>query len=94
MAPEIVKGNYYNQKVDIWSIGVICYMLLSGRSPFPGQTPDDIKHMIVHMNINLESKRYFDDISDEAKDFVMQCLERNIHLRYSAQELLDHKWLK
>ena len=38
MAPEIIKGEVYNEKVDIWSIGVITYMLLSGRNPFPGRT--------------------------------------------------------
>ena len=55
MAPEIIKGNYYNEKVDIWSVGVITFMLLSGRSPFPGKTNDDIKHLIVHKQINLET---------------------------------------
>ena len=37
MAPEIIEGKIYNEKVDIWSIGVITYMLLSGRNPFPGK---------------------------------------------------------
>ena len=37
MAPEIIQNKVYNEKVDIWSIGVITYMLLSGSNPFPGQ---------------------------------------------------------
>lgn len=40
MAPEIIMGQTYNEKVDIWSTGVITYMLLSGRNPFPGSNKD------------------------------------------------------
>jgi len=40
MAPEIIQNQVYNEKVDIWSIGVITYMLLSGSNPFPGKTKD------------------------------------------------------
>mmetsp|Transcript_34635 Transcript_34635/g.52970 ORF Transcript_34635/g.52970 Transcript_34635/m.52970 type:complete len:268 (+) Transcript_34635:26-829(+) len=43
MAPEIIRGKVYNEKVDIWSIGVITYMLLSGRNPFPGRSKQEVK---------------------------------------------------
>ena len=94
MAPEIVKGNYYNEKVDIWSIGVITYMLLSGRSPFPGKTNDDIKHLIVHKHINLDNTEYFKHCSPDSKQFIQKCLNRNIYLRSTAEDLLNHPWLK
>lgn len=48
MAPEIIKGEKYNEKVDIWSIGVITYILLTGRLPFNGKTPDEKKRLIVN----------------------------------------------
>lgn len=48
MAPEIIIGKTYNEKVDIWSMGVITYMLLTGRNPFPGRSKDEVKRMIVH----------------------------------------------
>ena len=54
MAPEIIKGEVYNEKVDVWSIGVITYMLLSGRNPFPGQTKDEVKKLIVKEELNLK----------------------------------------
>lgn len=41
MAPELIYRKGYNEKVDIWSIGVITFMLLSGRSPFPGKTKQE-----------------------------------------------------
>jgi len=84
MAPEIIKNQTYNEKVDIWSIGVITYMLLSGRNPFPGRNKQEVKQMIIHKEIDLE-KSYFHNTSDQAKDFIMKALQRDIKQRWSAQ---------
>ena len=43
MAPEIIKGYTYNEKVDIWSTGVITYMLITGKNPYPGKSKKDIQ---------------------------------------------------
>ena len=48
MAPEIILNKNYNEKVDIWSIGVITYMLLTGRNPFPGKDKNEVKNLIVN----------------------------------------------
>ena len=53
MAPEIIESKIYNEKVDIWSIGIITYMLLTGRSPFPGSNKAEVKNMIVTKPINF-----------------------------------------
>jgi len=47
MAPEIIRGKKYNEKVDIWSTGVICFMLLSGINPFPAKNKAEVKRLIV-----------------------------------------------
>ena len=47
MAPEIIKGDRYKEKVDIWSTGIICFMLLTGVKPFPGANKEDTKTMII-----------------------------------------------
>lgn len=48
MAPEIIQNKNYNEKVDIWSIGVISYMLLTGRNPFPGGSKEEVKRLITN----------------------------------------------
>jgi serine/threonine protein kinase len=48
MAPEIINDLPYNSKVDIWSIGVIAFIILSGRPPFFGKSREDIFHSITH----------------------------------------------
>lgn len=53
MAPEIIEAKVYNEKVDIWSIGIITYMLLTGRNPFPGSNKAEVKNMIVSNPINF-----------------------------------------
>jgi serine/threonine protein kinase len=96
MAPEIIQNKVYNEKVDIWSIGVITYMLLSGSNPFPGQTKEKVKEMIVNsrelIERNLAGKR-FQHVSANAKDFITKCLTKDAALRWSAEQLLSHKWM-
>jgi calcium-dependent protein kinase len=91
VAPEVLKRNYGPQ-ADIWSLGVCLYILLSGMTPFWGDTEEDIFKMVLHADINFESHPW-PKISKPAKDIVRKMLERDPNKRPTAAQLLQHSWL-
>ncbi len=91
IAPEVLQGKY-NEKCDIWSCGVIMYILLCGRPPFGGED-DEIIDKIKKGKFDLNSDPWT-KISPEAKDIIKQMLDMNTLSRISAQKALTHKWFK
>ena len=92
IAPEILKGEY-DEKCDIWSIGVILYYILSGKFPFTGKTNNEIFEKIQKNEPNF-GKNIFNNISLNAIDFMKKCFFKNPNERFSAQECLLHPWLE
>ncbi|XP_078612275.1 peripheral plasma membrane protein CASK-like isoform X26 [Branchiostoma floridae x Branchiostoma japonicum] len=92
MAPEIVRRDPYGKPVDVWSVGVMLYILLSGNLPFNG-TKDRLFDAIVkgryHMN-----PRQWDHVSEQAKDLVARMLELDQNERITVHETLQHPWIK
>lgn len=76
MAPEIIKKVKYDFKVDVWSLGVITYILLTGRPPFSGKTKEEIFVQVSNKVITY-SDPIWEKISKEALDFVKKCLTRS-----------------
>jgi calcium-dependent protein kinase len=91
IAPEVLKGDYDN-KCDIWSIGTIAYLMLTGNPPFNGRSTKDVFNEIVSKRIKY--LKYEDKFSAEAINFLQKCLERDPAKRLSAQEALNHNWFK
>ncbi|PFH32288.1 calcium-dependent protein kinase CDPK4 [Besnoitia besnoiti] len=91
VAPEVMDGKY-NEKCDLWSIGVIVYMLLSGSPPFTGQGDHDILIKIRRCMYTMSGPRW-QGISEHAKDFIRSLLMRNPDERPSAEDALKHPWL-
>mmetsp|Transcript_6270 Transcript_6270/g.9148 ORF Transcript_6270/g.9148 Transcript_6270/m.9148 type:complete len:440 (+) Transcript_6270:277-1596(+) len=91
VAPEVLKKSY-SEACDLWSLGVIVYMLLSGAPPFYGRTDEAIKASIVNGEYTFPHE-LFRDVSDEAMAFVSTLLSYNTEYRYTAEQALTHSWL-
>ena len=92
MAPEIINCEDYTEKVDIWSTGVIAFILLSGRPPYGGKKKEEIYRCIKSRELSFEDP-VWSKISQNAKDFITQALNRDKTKRPSASTLLDHPWI-
>ena len=68
VAPEVIEGTY-SEKCDIWSVGVILFILLSGEPPFNGNTDEEIVEKIKIGEYEFSNERW-NEISDEAKDLI------------------------
>ena len=91
VAPEVLNGNY-NEKCDIWSAGVILYILLSGEPPFNGPNDNVIYHKIKKMEFDFPNEKW-NNISIEAIDLIRKCICPEEY-RLSAKEVLNHPWFK
>ena len=92
IAPEIIKGRY-NEKVDIWSLGVVLYVMFTGRPPVDGDNQINILMKIMNLKqIDFSSVEKF--VSPAGVSFLKQMLEISIDNRASANMLLQHEWLQ
>eukprot|EP01114_Cavostelium_apophysatum_P019706 TRINITY_DN6420_c0_g1_i1.p1 TRINITY_DN6420_c0_g1~~TRINITY_DN6420_c0_g1_i1.p1 ORF type:complete len:317 (-),score=37.23 TRINITY_DN6420_c0_g1_i1:62-1012(-) len=92
-APEIIRGdNFYNKAVDMWSIGVITYVLLAGYFPFYDKDPDLLGRKIMAAEYTFPEKSW-SKISESAKEFIKSCLVVDPHQRLTAEEAIRHPWL-
>nr|XP_012623924.1 myosin light chain kinase family member 4 isoform X13 [Microcebus murinus] len=92
LAPEVVNYDFVSFPTDMWSVGVIAYMLLSGLSPFLGDNDAETLNNILACRWDLEDEE-FQDISEEAREFISKLLIKEKSWRMSAREALKHPWL-
>ncbi|XP_028665488.2 myosin light chain kinase 3 isoform X2 [Erpetoichthys calabaricus] len=92
LAPEVVNYDFVSFATDMWSVGVITYMLLSGLSPFLGDNDTETMNSILHGNWDFDAEA-FENISAEAKDFISRLLVPEKSNRMSAAGCLKHDWL-
>ncbi|KAG8147029.1 hypothetical protein E2320_014098 [Naja naja] len=93
IAPEVINYEALSTATDMWSIGVITYILLSGMSPFQGETDEETLSNVVSGNYEFEAK-YFSQTSEMAKDFIQKLLLKEPRDRMTATECLLHPWIK
>ncbi|CAM4592618.1 unnamed protein product, partial [Lepidochelys kempii] len=92
LAPEVVNYDFVSFPTDMWSVGVIAYMLLSGLSPFLGDDDNETLNNILACSWDFENEE-FQDVSEEAKDFLSKLLIKEKRGRLSATQSLKHPWL-
>ncbi|GMN42840.1 hypothetical protein TIFTF001_012044 [Ficus carica] len=92
VAPEVLHRSY-SLEADIWSIGVITYILLCGSRPFWARTESGIFRAVLRADPNFEDLPW-PSVSQEAKDFVKRLLNKDYRKRMSAVQALTHAWLR
>lgn len=92
VAPEVLEGEYTNA-CDIWSLGVILYIMLSGKPPFTGETSSEVLSKVSKSPVYFPEKKWH-GISSEAKDLIEHMLQKNPSIRFTAKQCLDHKWFE
>ncbi|KAK1308631.1 Calcium-dependent protein kinase isoform 2 [Acorus calamus] len=92
VAPEVLK-RHYGKEVDVWSAGVMLYILLSGVPPFWAETEKGIFDAILQGDIDFESSPW-PSISYSAKDLVRRMLTQDPKKRITAAQVLEHPWLR
>ncbi|XP_034742616.1 death-associated protein kinase 3 [Etheostoma cragini] len=93
VAPEIVNYEPLGLEADMWSIGVITYILLSGASPFLGETKQETLTNISAVNYDFDEE-YFSNTSELAKDFIRRLLVKDPKKRMTIDDSLQHPWIK
>ncbi|KAL3906742.1 MAG: hypothetical protein SGARI_003864 [Bacillariaceae sp.] len=92
MSPEVIKGSY-DEKCDVWSIGVMAFMLLSSSLPFYGKSRSHVVRKILHNKYGFKGKRW-KTVSDQARSFVESLLVTDVGERPTAAQAMTHDWFQ
>ncbi|KAM5336350.1 myosin light chain kinase, smooth muscle isoform 1-T2 [Glossophaga mutica] len=92
VAPEVINYEPIGYATDMWSIGVICYILVSGLSPFMGDNDNETLANVTSATWDFDDEA-FDEISDDAKDFISNLLKKDMKSRLNCTQCLQHPWL-
>lgn len=89
LPPEMVDGNSYDDSVDQWCLGILCYEFLVGRAPFESDGTEDTYEKIRRLEIHYPSY-----LSPGSKDVISKLLKKPGHLRITLVQVMQHPWVK
>ncbi|XP_060081509.1 aurora kinase A-like [Ylistrum balloti] len=89
LPPEMIEGKLHDEKVDLWSLGVLCYEFLVGKPPFEAETNSDTYRRIT--KVDLQFPPY---VSSPAKNLITNLLKRDPNQRITLDKVLEHPWIK
>ena len=93
-APEIIIDEPYSKAVDLWSLGIMTYLMVSGKLPFNSEDENEIARQVVYDEPDYVRNPIWKNITPECKDFIKRLLEKDQNKRMTIKELLEHKWIK
>ncbi|XP_076322388.1 aurora kinase C-like [Tachypleus tridentatus] len=88
LPPEMIENKTYNENVDLWSLGILCYEFLVGKPPFEMENVNDTYRRIIKVDLHFPSH-----VSEGAKDLIRKLLRRNSQERLPLEEILLHPWI-
>lgn len=93
LAPEVIARSGHSFPVDMWAVGVLTYFMLSGYMPFDCDSDEETKQLIATADYLYEPEEYWQEILDEAKDFMARCFQVDPSKRLTAADALEHPFL-
>jgi calcium-dependent protein kinase len=91
LAPEVHKHSY-NELIDVWSAGMIMYVMLTGRTPYPGKDEQEVIANAIASPFDIRSA-YQKGIPEDALDLLRGLLDLNVETRLSANDAIEHPWI-
>jgi serine/threonine protein kinase len=92
IAPEIIELKPHGKPVDMWAIGIITYVLLSGYLPYEATTRVQYKRQVLKGKLEFH-RDYWENVSPEAIDLIRKLLVVDENVRFTAQQALRHPWV-
>ena len=93
VAPEVLSGNPYGKAVDLWSIGVVCYLMLRGRLPFDSKDKQTLIEKTIEAKYDLTGPCW-SKLTNFSKDFLSKVLCKDASERLTCEQALNHSWIK
>jgi len=93
VAPEVLMSNPYGKTVDIWSIGVVCYLMVRGRLPFDSKDKQTLIEKTIEAKLDLTGPCWI-KLTNYVKDFLGQMLCKDVAQRLTCEQALSHSWVK
>jgi Ca2+-binding EF-hand superfamily protein len=92
-APEVLLSMPYDKAVDMWSLGALTFVMLSGQMPFRGKTDKEVAANALKAKFSFANSKVWDEVSESGKDFISKLLVKQPEKRLTVAQALQHEWL-